>query len=839
MNEAPTKIERFLIPLLLIGSIASALALIVFHSLNHSINISTFHLDGAFQTASSLFRIDSGQAPGRDFLPYLGVGPLLVIFPFFKIAGGTLSASAFAAKFVTLALSWLAVSVLWHLIFRPKRILISLLGGAAVFVGADMMARYLSLPNVFAFGFEPGNSLKPIRAALPYLVALALYLLINNVKDRRQRDLAAGLIVGVSLLWSNDYAIPTAGLFSLFLFGVFYLKERETSRFSAITFSLSAFLSWVILLSLITAGHPLELLKYNFLDVAADQWWYFGPYAQASRIFEVDQLFRLISHKNHFPLLVLLTASLFAINTKKIEHVLLVWIGLTLFAGGSLASVGGHLKSYFSAFYWWGAITVVLVLLRVIQLLVYRIVALAPEKLIVSSRWLIVVVAAVAFTFFVYGANNNLVRYEESLTAAKNDTQRFFVPEFDGYLGIEWQDYVSYARRYKDSRAIEDYWGIWNSLNRAFPPWPVDSVIHALGNVREIAKSALHNADLVITTRYITSSEWQPWGISQNFWFYEDLLLRWEPELVSPRTIVWRKTDKIRNNVEVGCQISEQKNSFALDSDKEGFFKVTLEYESFGKGRYLLMLKNNISFSGGAQGHVSLPPGKSTATIPALITQYSGNVFGSKLVGNDTATFVIESCSAKEISYRNNDVLYEVSLNDFYITDGVWDHGIARQHPEFFVPNQTQIIEKYKAGRYISFRNGDFRVIQGTNASGRYLHVNFEGPALDYAIVGRPDEFHVVDTPDRSTQDFFADFYVTNETWDAGLARTSAGFMLPNTYHYLALFVAGKHVRFSNGETRKITQVTTFEDHLKVDVEGAILDPQKSGLPSSYAIVEI
>ena len=42
-----------------------------------SLTVPTYHLDGSFQTASGLFRLAEGDVPGRDFYPYLGIGPLL------------------------------------------------------------------------------------------------------------------------------------------------------------------------------------------------------------------------------------------------------------------------------------------------------------------------------------------------------------------------------------------------------------------------------------------------------------------------------------------------------------------------------------------------------------------------------------------------------------------------------------------------------------------------------------------------------------------------------------------------------------------------------------------
>lgn len=57
----------------------------------------SWHVDGAFQTASGLFRLNDGQFPGRDFFPYLGMAAVYVLFPLFKLAGADLAASTSAA----------------------------------------------------------------------------------------------------------------------------------------------------------------------------------------------------------------------------------------------------------------------------------------------------------------------------------------------------------------------------------------------------------------------------------------------------------------------------------------------------------------------------------------------------------------------------------------------------------------------------------------------------------------------------------------------------------------------------------------------------------------------
>lgn len=166
-----------------ISTIVLCIACFLLHSMILAIEIPTSHLDGAFQTASGLFRLDAGQLPGRDFFSYLGIGPILVLFPIFKLFGANLAASGIAAKFVILMVGALSISMIWHLIWRPRSLLASLTSGVVLFAAPIVASHFFSfeLPGWFVVSTSPGNSLRPLRAFAPYMLMGIYYIFILSL----------------------------------------------------------------------------------------------------------------------------------------------------------------------------------------------------------------------------------------------------------------------------------------------------------------------------------------------------------------------------------------------------------------------------------------------------------------------------------------------------------------------------------------------------------------------------------------------------------------------------------------------------------------------------------
>ncbi len=699
-------------------ALAALLAWAVFRSLSAAIDAPTLHLDGAFQTASALFRLDSGQLPGRDFFPYLGIGPLLSLYPAFKAFGSNLAASVISAHFMTFVLCWLSVSLLWHLIARPASFASSLVAGACYFGALTVAADYFSIHTDDDLGFAsgPGLSLRPIRAAAPYLVVACYYLGILNLRSVRLKSALCGVVTGAILLWSNDFAVPSAGLFAI-LVALNAMARNELNWRNALLYFVCAVVSWLALLCLVTLGHPMEMLRYNFVDVAADQWWYFSPYEEGSRVFELRHLLRIETPYGHFAIVVLLLASLVALWTRRIEHVLVAWIGFVLLAGGVVACVGGHVGRYFAGLFLWAVFASLFGLLRLGGAGIRRFVhpgGLAwpgPAKSAAAAAALLLALAA----FDGWQYRSNLLR-------ARSDPARFHVPELGAYLRAEWIEYVDLARKTDTRKVLEEYWGIWSATRKIIPGWPVDSVIHALGRTREVARATLKDADVIISTRYATSSEWQPWSLAQNFWFYDELIGNWTPREASPTTVVWRRNRTPREDQGVECRAEGGRNSVVLDVAAPGFHRVTIEYELSGAGQASPAGEEQPALRRGQRRLRVDQPWWQERIVSRLHFQGGTRRPGFTGRGQRAARCcVIHACHASRISLADDEVLHVPgSITDsFYMTDDIWSRGVARDWAGFFVPNIDPFVREYRPGRVVTLADGDTRTIVRVEPFGR------------------------------------------------------------------------------------------------------------------------
>lgn len=735
----------------------------------------TFHLDGAFQTASGLLRLSEGELPGRDYYPYLGIGPVFVLYPLFLLFGGDLTASVFAAHFVTLLTAGLVVATLALLVSgRRSKWLFGLAAAVPATVialtGAWPEARYADLGcgycvSLMRTATDPGLSLRPIRAFAPYLLVLLVLFVLSRAWSTRTRMLVIGAASGtVAAVWSNDYGLVSGlGMLALITLLVLLGELGDGRRIrplltlwgaGGVAFAATGFLA--------TGGHFLAYLRYNFVDVRGDQFWYYGSWDRQSRVFGPGDLARImVEERTSFAVVVLLVVAAYTLWTRRTDHLMVAYLGAATLLGGVAATVGGHASAYFWAFRLWGAVVAVAVAVRLLAAGIARLRRLrgAPRRRTGWALRVVPVTAVAAVLALVTGdAVANAVETRDQLASSDDFVWN---DELDGYLDEEYADHVALAAGHRGD-IVEEYMGLLGAEDGPNTDLAVDSVIHALGEQREAfaAELAAHPGLVVSTAPGATEEvgnwddDWATWNISGNWWFYRELFRAYEPEQTSPMTLAWTPSDSPATWAPVGCTVSGY--GFEVDAPVgSGLYEVELDYTGPGSNaRAYSMVRNMINVPMGVRGWMSLDPGATSQAFPVMV--HDTTRFPLKDVrgaGSDPLT-ALSGCTARKITFPE-----DADTQDLYgpmlltsgalgyratpadMTFGNWVRGVNTKQAALAVPNTPANREALADADSLRLADGTTRTITDLQARKPWLLVFLSGETLDRKVAAYPQPF--------------------------------------------------------------------------------------------------
>lgn len=734
-----------------LGIILLDLLIIAVISLRQAIDIPTFHLDGAFQTASGLFRLADGQLPGRDFYPYLGIGVLFTLYPVFWLAGSNMAASLFAAQFVTLLGSLLSVSSLAALVRKRDRLKFAVVSGTIMLTAIALL--WPELPPWLMERLAPGNSLRPLRSLIPYVVFGLAYIAIRFSANWLISQIGLGSLAGFALLWSNDFGLPTA-LLTLGLAGwhVQHAQSWKTSKLLVAPCIAAIVASCSIALS--TGFSAAAMLRYNFLDVAGDQYWYFGPWIEDSRILGLEDIFsRLIPDffANGWGLVwpALLAMAIFR---PSLEIGAILAIGASLAGGGMLAVIGGHRGGYEAAYIFWCKTVLTLFGFAFLSTKLEAYWQRLPPLMPCLGKWL-----PALLLITVLGRN-----YLE-LTAlrrdASSDDKRFLVSELGGYLPIAYRDYIAHIKSNRQKTVTEEYWGLWSATTRRFGAMPVDSVIHALGDVRTRARQNLSGSSapqIIVTTTHEFSTDWQPWSMSANWWFYRLLFENYEPDFLSPSTIAWRRLATSNREADwQKCSIAQQPSpKLNLPVLQEGFYEVEIALPAPSNRRNIFLVRNNINDPGLSLGYLALSPYQDKHQFIAYLApgQNASLDVTSLAPRRNPESIAIAACSFRPVNKSfdgindwkptfqpphtlapSNELL---PINNQYLLNGL-PRIEAPLPPLLIVTNNAANSERFKAKRHVLIANRDIGQITHLSSAGGFLLVFLNGSKIDPTKLGQ------------------------------------------------------------------------------------------------------
>lgn len=291
--------------LLLVGSFILLVALIFcggMVALNNALFFDGHAENGAFQLLNPLRRMANGEVIGRDFNFFHGVGVPLLHLPVYYLFGQGI-VGAEMARWLVSPLFFVISAFCVFYAFRRKFIF------ALV---ATLVATIISMLTI-PFLVTPLTSILGVRSVVPIFL-LAVILLqkkLNRPITNRGAcwlnsftwyELIVGVLLAMGVICGTEFG--AAALIAYVVVAIFYRPNSKSdwqSRAWGVVRTIAVFaIALFGLLSIITLGHPIMPLKYAFLDIPADQSWYFG--VPPNRFLYIGGIWRVISSDPMLPI---------------------------------------------------------------------------------------------------------------------------------------------------------------------------------------------------------------------------------------------------------------------------------------------------------------------------------------------------------------------------------------------------------------------------------------------------------------------------------------------------------------------------------------------------------
>lgn len=594
-----------------------------------------FQMDGVLQTSSMEYRLAAGFLPGRDFFPYLGLGPLYVLFPVFFLLGKTVVAANTAAYFCTFC-SWaFEITILATFTFRIRNY--QLIG----LIFAALLSLFSILPSTILF-LTPGFSLRPIRTIVAFGGIGALLMVVRHAHGWN-RYILSGAIAGASLAWSNDCGLPTCTLVVVLAIWLFWRSGELTGARLAVMLVFVP-IAFMAVMTFATGGHPLKMLYYNFRDVAGDQYWFFG---------NDDSQWRIVNLKTSlilWPFVVrILLATMVVVKWPSYSRILVLSLCWATFLGGLLPTVGGHVDlNYMSAFVFTFNVAFVLSIAQVAALRFAQRLHLPSAQVLVMVPVVLGILVALPL-----GA----LRYRRAWRQAVSTYAQ--VPELGGFSGKDQLPLLNFARS-AHKPFLEEYWGLPSAVRHEVSPWQVDLAIAALGSERNHAKTFLDHWDGYVTTMRTggefsgwVTVQYVSWATNENWWLYRTVLRAYEPILVMPNLIVWQKSASERQWPVATCRVLNGAQPQVHIDGPVAFYDLNLRYH-LGKlpwHAHVMLQTNTTVFRGDSYGYTSINPKGTDVNFPVYVGDKFGQDLGFRFTPSRLMqTMVLESCTANRIT---------------------------------------------------------------------------------------------------------------------------------------------------------------------------------------------
>jgi hypothetical protein len=486
--------------------------------------------DGPFQMFNPLRRIAAGQAGGADFAYFHGIGLPYLHYPPFALLGGDVFAAELARQLVALG-AFLGTT--FAVALAASRRLTPALGLTAAAAAA---CELLGLDHLILVG----NASVGVRSAAP-LVVLAV--LLGGFRPRAEAALA-GVATGAGLLTGTEH-----GVAALAMVGAVWLARRLLGQpggnagWAATAGLVAVGTAGVLLLLIGGPAGAVAAVRYAFVELPHDQFWYFGVPPNPFHHRWADLLTdRALLARAVGPLA---AVAVVAVGRLRSDPAAVPVVGLVVY--GVVAGVAylGYASPHYLDPLTRAAVVGGLVL-------GWRAVADSAEARRTAGR-VAVIAAGVLLLTGVSSAGRSSVF---DLTAAAREVREGFEVVRRGgcrmapRLEAELREMVGAIDADRAARGVTRppvLWSVYAGRLEAhygvFHPYS-DYAIHALGPARRagyLAAFRESQPDYVVTCR-TPQFGYEEWLRNSTWAWYEELLANFEPFSTGERFVIWRRT---------------------------------------------------------------------------------------------------------------------------------------------------------------------------------------------------------------------------------------------------------------------------------------------------------
>gem|GEM_PF-4487047 len=714
-------------------------------------NISFHPLNGDFQNYNILRRLEDGQFFASDFNSYIGMGSMLFLYIFYLLDGASgLSSSIFASYFVT-QITFVIALLIFLQLFKIRFFISTLI--VFIFYFYAMNSSYdpnsLNLKSIIL----PENSIYGLRMALPYLIALAFcFILPQNLTLNIKQKYLYSIIAGASLLWSNDYSIPV--YFTATLLFILITAQTSSAKSKDIfLYFITSILTFFVLLSLFTGFSPLDWIKYNFIGVGGDQYWYYHGHV----IFEISELPLKL-----FIVLEILFA-LFLLLKKDKNRYLIAFIIISSILAGFLTQVGGKLSDrYFLQSY---LLLYLIPIGAIIHFLQFSKNGLLLKMLYPLGTIIALLYVSLSLSDKAFYIKKNGFYNEPLLDANLNN---IYKPAVD--IALKLKDESSHLE--KDKKIFSEYSTLMDDIIGGFQPSGNDYIIHAMGGgeKRKYLSSFKELDPMFVTTIRDDFVHWALWSKRVNWYFFRELFSsNYVPKYYTHYNIVWQKDSnfKVIEPILLDCKIEKiSDNEIHLIfenfvTSKDFIADVEINYDvEFKKSiypiignRFLINVQDLYKSSNNKiktrSGYRISPYLKSSNLMLEHKNSDVKNILKISTAPINRTKLNIKSCYAKIIRFYNEEkeikklMIFnkQNEFTAFNLSDQNWKNGISLRSNGFFISKESSI--PVKVGDSLEFASGNREVLR-IQGNSKYVDIFISGEKLDPVKDGYPNKIKLI-----------------------------------------------------------------------------------------------